>query len=109
MRGERRLYHQRLRNALPAGVVGELSGQVWRKAESVFGAHVLKAHIVARIEGYLPSESAGPALQDAEIWGTILRVILCQFELAGWVSRLGHDLLMLGEFGLTTDAGIVRV
>jgi hypothetical protein len=75
----------------------------------VLGAHVSKAHIVARIEGYLPSERAIPPLQDAGILGSLLRFIIYQFELLGWFSRLGHDLLMLREFGLTTDARIVGV
>jgi hypothetical protein len=109
MRGERRLYDQRLGNPLSVGIVGELAGEIWRQAESVLGAHVLKAHIVARIEGYLPSERAGPPLQDAGVQGGILRFIICQFELAGWLSRLGYDPLMVREFGLTTEAGIVRI
>jgi hypothetical protein len=109
MRGERRLYHQRLRDTLPVGVIGEFAAEIRRQAEGVLGAHVSKAHIVARIEGYLPSERAIPPLQDAGILGSLLRFIIYQFELLGWFSRLGHDLLMLRELRLTTDAGIVRV
>src|SRR5260370_41776356 len=80
-----------------------------REAEGVLAAHRSKVHAVAWIESYLPSESAGLALQDAKVWRSLLMVILWQFELAGWLSRLGHDLLMVREVGLTTAAGIVRM
>lgn len=40
VRGERRLYHKRLRHAFARRVVGELAGEIGRQAEGVFGAHV---------------------------------------------------------------------
>ena len=100
-----RLDDQRLRHALAVGIVGELTGEIRRQTEGVLGAHASKVHAVAGIDARPAAPAWHLPAQALARCSLVVRLVVGELELADSAGlRLGHDLLVLGQFGLAPDA-----
>ena len=92
------------RRSRPACSSGRGAGETC--AWSASASHL---HVVGRVERNLPGDRAHRPLHHSPALGFVVGVLFDRLEFVDRLARLWRYLLMLGQLGLPSDAGVCRV
>ncbi len=107
---QRRLYDQGLRRALARSVVGQPCRQIGRQTERVLRPHGgLHPHVVGRTERDLAGHAPHCPLNHALALRLVIRLVFHRLELVNRLPGLRHNLFVLGQLRLSSDARVCRV